>query len=118
MEELYLVNLTLLFALFDWVYIGSPHFVMLLLVSTLGRKILLIVGAVFMSFSLISLGIYFQLQTAHSSYVNEMESINFEMMNTSSVLTATNHGGEKCCVLFFKDLFILDLFCCCKVVKV
>ena len=62
-----------------------------------GRKILLIVGAVFMTLSLFAFGLYFQLQKAHSSYVNEMTLVYFEMLNSSTIEAhaLTNHHGKK-----------------------
>ena len=69
--------------------------ILISLFALAGRKLVIIIGAVFMTLSLLAFGIYFQLQNAHSTYVNEMALVQFEMFNTSSgmpVFSGNHHG--------------------------
>jgi len=49
-----------------------------------------------MTLSLFAFGVYFQLQKAHSSYMNEMTLSYFEMLNTSTIeaLAPSSHHGK------------------------
>ncbi|CAK8688656.1 unnamed protein product [Clavelina lepadiformis] len=83
-------------------------FISCLIIDKTGRKILIIIGAVFMTLSLIMFGVYFQLQSAHSSYMNEVALNNQTAMTNGS--TAANPASHHVPALTWLALVSMMIF--------